>query len=156
MEYKYLKEEMKQILFEDAGMRIDTLRKVFGIDKYKTITDNTAIVIKDLREKQKTYEGTLYDYDDKKKIKQRLVLEQDEIKKKLDEILPKQEDTKQGCDAFEHRRTSPYLASSMYLFEIWPTPPATLTPSTSACHLNCDNAYSSCNPEATGAMFESR
>ncbi len=34
-------EEMKQILFENKDIRLDTLRKVFDIDKYKRISENT-------------------------------------------------------------------------------------------------------------------
>ena len=46
-------EEMKQILTEDTETRMDTLRKVFGIDKYKLIRENSSIYVKHLKEKQK-------------------------------------------------------------------------------------------------------
>ncbi|MBI2664136.1 SMC family ATPase [Candidatus Woesearchaeota archaeon] len=44
-------EEMKHILFEDAAARLDTLRRVFQIDKYKLIRDNAAVVSASLRER---------------------------------------------------------------------------------------------------------
>jgi len=33
-------EEMKEIIFEDKDLRLDTLRKVFGIDRYKSVKEN--------------------------------------------------------------------------------------------------------------------
>ena len=36
-------ERMKEILLEDRETRLDTLRKVFGIDKYKKIRENTIL-----------------------------------------------------------------------------------------------------------------
>jgi len=44
-------EEMKHILFEDSAARLDTLRKVFQIDSYKTIRDNTTVVLHSIKEK---------------------------------------------------------------------------------------------------------
>src|SRR3989338_3936443 len=43
-------EEMKQILYEGRDTRLDTLRKVFNIDKYKRVRDNSGIIVKSLRE----------------------------------------------------------------------------------------------------------
>jgi DNA repair protein SbcC/Rad50 len=42
-------EQMKQILFEDKEIRLNTLRKVFGIDKYKSIKENSIIFIRELK-----------------------------------------------------------------------------------------------------------
>ena len=39
-------EEMKRILMEDKDTRLNTLRKVFNIDKYKKIRENTSIFIR--------------------------------------------------------------------------------------------------------------
>src|SRR3989338_7363577 len=60
-------EEMKQILYESKDTRLDTLRKVFNIDKYKRIKDNSGIVAKALREKKRHLEGYVIDLDYKKK-----------------------------------------------------------------------------------------
>ena len=72
-------EEMKQILYEDNETRLDTLRKVFSIDKYKKIKDNSAIVIRALREKKRHLEGFAADLEYKLK-------ELDERKKEISEI----------------------------------------------------------------------
>jgi len=44
-------EEMKQIIIEPAETRLNILRHVFGIDKYKRIQENTSILTLKLREK---------------------------------------------------------------------------------------------------------
>ncbi len=44
-------EEMKLILQEEAEVRQDTLRKIFNIDKYKVIRENTQHYLKTLRDK---------------------------------------------------------------------------------------------------------
>ncbi|MEM2121066.1 MAG: SMC family ATPase [Candidatus Woesearchaeota archaeon] len=44
-------EQMKQILFEKSDERLDTIRKLFGIDRYKTIIENSQIILNYLKEK---------------------------------------------------------------------------------------------------------
>ena len=46
-------EEMKQIILEDAEARLDVLRHVFGIDKYKRIKENTQRLTNWLREESR-------------------------------------------------------------------------------------------------------
>jgi len=46
-------EEMKSIILEDPEKRIDLLRHIFGVDKYKNIKDNISIVALKLREKSR-------------------------------------------------------------------------------------------------------
>jgi len=63
-------EEMKQIILEPGELRLNTLRHVFGIDKYKRIEDNVSIFASKLREKIRLSEGMLYDLEeDKEKLK---------------------------------------------------------------------------------------
>lgn len=50
-------EEMKQIILQDPATRINTLRHVFGIDKYKRIIENTSILTSKLREEKRKKEG---------------------------------------------------------------------------------------------------
>jgi len=45
-------EEMKQIILEDPETRMNTLRHVFGIDKYKKILENVSTLASKLREKK--------------------------------------------------------------------------------------------------------
>ena len=50
-------EEMKQIILQDSDTRINTLRHVFGIDKYKRILENITIITAKLREEKRMLEG---------------------------------------------------------------------------------------------------
>ncbi len=50
-------EEMKQIILEDPQTRINTLRHVFGIDKYKRILENVSLINIKIREERRLKEG---------------------------------------------------------------------------------------------------
>jgi exonuclease SbcC len=50
-------EEMKQIVLEDPQIRLNTLRHVFGIDKYKKVLENVSILRTSLREEIRLLEG---------------------------------------------------------------------------------------------------
>ena len=59
-------EEMKQIILEPGDIRLNTLRHVFGIDKYKRIQENASFLTSKLREKIRLNQGMIYDLEDKK------------------------------------------------------------------------------------------
>ena len=59
-------EEMKQIILQDSETRINTLRHIFGIDKYKKIFDNTSILTAKLREERKVMQGVVLNITDEK------------------------------------------------------------------------------------------
>ena len=48
-------EEMKLIILSKPEERLTILRKIFGIDKYKKITENSAIILRKIKEKKKEY-----------------------------------------------------------------------------------------------------
>ena len=50
-------EEMKEIILEDPEIRINTLRHIFGIDKYKRILENTSLLLSKIREEKRALEG---------------------------------------------------------------------------------------------------
>lgn len=52
-------EEMKQIILEDPETRMNTLRHVFGIDKYKKILENVSVLASKLREEKRLKEGLI-------------------------------------------------------------------------------------------------
>jgi len=52
-------EEMKQIVLEDPETRLNTLRHVFGMDKYKRILENLSIIISKIREERRMREGLI-------------------------------------------------------------------------------------------------
>ena len=82
-------EEMKKILFEDEEARLNTLRKVFEVDKYKRIRENTKMYISELKGNIREIEGITSDLEEKKAQLNERNRENEEIKIKLNEIVPK-------------------------------------------------------------------
>lgn len=72
-------EEMKQIILQDPETRINTLRHVFGIDKYKRIIENINIVLSKIREEKRIKQAlaSSMEYD-----KEALELKTQELEKK--------------------------------------------------------------------------
>jgi exonuclease SbcC len=60
-------ESMKEIVTEDSEVRLNTLRHIFGIDKYKTIIENADILRLKLREERRVMEGVTLNLDEDKK-----------------------------------------------------------------------------------------
>ncbi len=81
-------EEMKAILLGDRESRIDTLRKVFGIDKYKRIKENTKIFVTRIKEKKKELVGRISDLEDKRKEKEERESKIRELTSSIDLIIP--------------------------------------------------------------------
>lgn len=78
-------EEMKQIILEDSETRINTLRHVFGIDKYKTILENASILAAKLREEKRMKEGMTSNLEQNKS---NLALKEQELVGKQQNISP--------------------------------------------------------------------
>ena len=80
-------EEMKQIILEPKDTRLNTLRHVFGIDKYKRVEENALLLTSRLREKIRINEGMLLELEsDKGKLKERqeeLILLKDRLEKAI-------------------------------------------------------------------------
>jgi len=95
-------EEMKQILLENSEYRIDTLRKIFQIDKYRRIRENTQIILRAIKQQQSKAEGIIQDLEEKqqhlkqtkdelKQSKQRLEQTESKIKKLESELKNNQQ-----------------------------------------------------------------
>lgn len=82
-------EEMKHILFEDAQSRLDTLRKVFRIDKYKTIKENSKLAISQIRSQSKVLEAKYEDLEQKKANSSQFNEQKNNFVKELNELDPK-------------------------------------------------------------------
>ncbi|QQG38740.1 MAG: AAA family ATPase [Candidatus Woesearchaeota archaeon] len=91
-------EEMKHILLDKREARIDTLRKVFGIDKYKRMKENVEIVIKALKEKRRELAGMIIDLEDKKLVKKEKEIILKELEKSLYTIEKELIDVKKETD----------------------------------------------------------
>lgn len=61
--YKYTvytpQEQMKQIILEDSETRLNVLRHIFGIDKYKKIRENLSLLLNHLKEESKIMQGEI-------------------------------------------------------------------------------------------------
>lgn len=68
-------EEMKLILLGEKEDRVQTLRKVLNIDRYKKIKDNSKIVISEIKLKRKELSGMISDLQEKKSRLQEKELE---------------------------------------------------------------------------------
>lgn len=67
-------EDMKRIIFDDSDERLNTLRKIFGVDKYKRVKENVELYLRQLREKQNILSEKVADLDvkvEEKKVKEK-------------------------------------------------------------------------------------
>jgi DNA repair protein SbcC/Rad50 len=85
-------EQMKYILFENAEERLNTLRKVFDIDKYKRINENASVYVKRLKDECKELMGFVLDLNQKH---QQWNEKNKEIESKESELLTSVEELKQ-------------------------------------------------------------
>ena len=80
-------EEMKQILSEEQEVRLDILRKIFNIDKYKRIKENAEnILLRELREKKRNCEIRISDLELKKQEKSAMEKHLKEIESEISMI----------------------------------------------------------------------
>ncbi|MBW3022568.1 SMC family ATPase [Candidatus Woesearchaeota archaeon] len=87
-------EEMKKIIFDDEKERLNILRRVFGIDKYKRIVENSEIVCRRISEKTKILSEKITDLDEKKKQKESIGQQLSELKQNLNVLMPELEKQK--------------------------------------------------------------
>lgn len=91
-------EQMKEILFEQDENRLDTLRRIFNIDKYKRIKENSAILSRELRTEKKLIasrlEGML-DLENKLKEKQ---VKQVDVETNLEKLEVKLDQMREKVD----------------------------------------------------------
>ncbi|MAH06902.1 hypothetical protein CMI38_01470 [Candidatus Pacearchaeota archaeon] len=91
-------EEMKQIIQEAGEIRLNTLRHVFGIDKYKRIQENTSILTSKLREKTRTNQILTQDLDE---LKENLKNKQTNLEQNKTNLIKAEENLKQALEKRE-------------------------------------------------------
>ena len=101
-------EEMKFILQEDAEIRLDTLRKIFNLDRYKTVRENLQVYLKEMRINLASLESKISPLEEYKKRILELEAEKEQInsqmsllKPKIDIILAKKEELKEEQEKLE-------------------------------------------------------
>ncbi|MDP3992422.1 MAG: SMC family ATPase, partial [Nanoarchaeota archaeon] len=77
-------EEMKQIILEDPEIRINALRHVFGIDRYKTVIENAEIIASRMREEKRMKEGQIENLEEEKTI---LLSKEEELETKHHNLI---------------------------------------------------------------------
>ncbi len=78
-------EQMKEIILEDAEIRLNVIRHIFGIDKYRLISGNLVILLNKFKEECKLLQGEIKTLDEEK---YKFQLKKDflkELDKKLEE-----------------------------------------------------------------------
>src|SRR3989344_5443640 len=90
MVYRYTvytpQEDMKSILSGEKELRLETLRKVFNMDKYKRIKENCKIISSELKNKKKESAAFIYDLEQKKDKLNNNRIKNNELKLKLNEF----------------------------------------------------------------------
>src|SRR3989344_1945354 len=122
-------EEMKLILHEAPEVRLDVLRKIFDLDKYKNIRENLQPYLKTLRSRKASLEEKIFSLDalqsriteiiseKANKIKE-LQLKDEELKQlKVEIILIKTELEMQGKNQMEIQELKQELKAKTYLRE---------------------------------------
>ncbi len=85
-------EEMKMILQENSPVRLDTLRKVFQIDKYKRIKENSQLVARGIKEKNRELSARCEDLPAREERKKELEQELETIEAQIQVLEPKQKE----------------------------------------------------------------
>ncbi len=81
-------EEMKQILIEDSEIRVDVLRKIFNVDRYKVIRENTQIYLRQLRVHASVLASKTEFLEEEKKKKEELLQELKAQEKDIFDLEP--------------------------------------------------------------------
>ncbi len=103
-------EDMKRILFEDPQVRLDTLRRVFQVEKYKLVRESAEIIMQALREKKREISARIEDLPSKQQQLKQLADNLAVVDKKIAALLPGIDQTQkllqqqqESLKAFEER-----------------------------------------------------
>ncbi len=81
-------EEMKLILQEDADIRLDVLRKIFNVDKYKVIRENVQVYLKQLRARLSTFQVLIEPLPKLEEQYSSIIAEKEHAEKIIAELTP--------------------------------------------------------------------
>ncbi|MBS3116075.1 SMC family ATPase [Candidatus Woesearchaeota archaeon] len=81
-------EEMKLILQEDQDIRLDVLRKIFNVDKYKVIRENVQIYLRQLRIRMAVLSAKTESLEEEKRKQEEVNREREKKAKELQDIEP--------------------------------------------------------------------
>ncbi len=87
-------EEMKFILQENSEIRLDALRKIFNVDKYKNIRENLQYYLKQMRSQIATLKTRTEPLDEQREQIKELKKEKETIETEVQELSPRLERAK--------------------------------------------------------------
>ena len=96
-------EDMKRIILESPDMRLDTLRKVFDIDKYERILANSEIFSSAIKSRKKEKEGQISDLQFRKTQLSERAAALDSLKKKREMLSPSLLELQEGISEMKSR-----------------------------------------------------
>ncbi len=88
-------EEMKQIILQDSDTRLNTLRHVFGIDKYKRILENASVITQKLREEKRIKEALVSTLEEDRLI---IVSKEEELESMKSNVVLVEEELNQKSE----------------------------------------------------------
>lgn len=98
-------ERMNEIITEmNEEERLDTLRKVFRMDKYKRISENAENFLTALRRKRRILRPTFTDLEEKRKERDLLLEKLDELRKKLDRLQAKKAKQEERLESLKEEK----------------------------------------------------
>ena len=98
-------EEMKRILFDTAESRLNVLRKVFDIDKYRRVRENASGYARVLRERKRSAEGFIRDLEEKRIARQHKQTELQETQSQLHTMQPQLKEVQQKATTAQAQLT---------------------------------------------------
>ena len=109
--------DMNRILFSDNEERLDTLRRVFNIDRYKRVRENLQVIVRNMKSKISNLEGKIDDLPEKARERKNLVSEINEIIRYVKSILPKIAEVNSNIESINSQIKDADAKNALYIQE---------------------------------------
>ncbi len=97
-------ERMKQIIRADKETRLEILRKVFGVDRYKIVKDNIALFLTNLRGKRRVLKERHRELKDKQEEKKERKRNLTKVERRLKSLRRKEKTIESRLDRWKKKR----------------------------------------------------
>ena len=88
-------EDMKQILLENPEARMNTLTSVFGIDRYKMVSENAGLLLREIRTRQRELKAATQDLPSLRAEQAGIEVQTRQVMSKLKDVMSREEEAKQ-------------------------------------------------------------
>jgi exonuclease SbcC len=99
-------EKLKSIMWAKPDERLDSLRKVFGVDRYRLIQENLDEFLRSLRAKKRRLSGIHSDLDDKIGLKEGLKGELEGVEKQIEDLITDETRIKEEHEKWRSEKTA--------------------------------------------------